>query len=515
VKKRIRQVVARLVVLGLLLAGVLLVRPVIHIVRFLERDSAALQGPPPGYTDDASRLNTTRVAEIWEIPVSHHDPEGQLAALLARAARENLRVSVAGARHSMGGHTIYPDGIVVNMLPWKSLALDAERELLTVGAGALWKDVVPYLDEHQRSVAVMQSNHSFSVGGSLSVNCHGWQYGRPPIASSVESFRLMLADGSIVTCSRSQSPELFSLALGGYGLFGIILDVQLRVVPNQRYRLEQFVVPTAQALATLENNIKNQSDVQMVYARMNVTPQRLFDEVIISAFHAESGGEIPPLTAAGLADLLRAVFRGSAYSDYCKELRWNAETKVQRMLSSRYFSRNQLLNEGVEVFQNRSTESTDILHEYFVPWHRVTGFVTEMKTILGRRHPSLLNVTVRHVEEDHDTFLRYADQPMACFVLLFVQPMTHAAEQEMRDLTRELIDSALKHEGRYYLTYRLHATAEQFHQAYPQARAFFELKRKYDPQELFQNQFYLRYGSDRPAPDEDDASRRPDRAGSD
>jgi len=39
-----------------------------------------------------------------------------------------------------------------------------------------------------------------------------------------------------------------------------------------------------------------------------------------------------------------------------------------------------------------------------------------------------------------------------------------------------------------------HATDEQFHLAYPQARRFFALKRKYDPEALFQNRFYLKYG---------------------
>lgn len=44
-----------------------------------------------------------------------------------------------------------------------------------------------------------------------------------------------------------------------------------------------------------------------------------------------------------------------------------------------------------------------------------------------------------------------------------------------------------------YLPYRLHATPEQLHRAYPQARRFFELKRVYDPGELFQNRLYQVY----------------------
>ena len=141
----------------------------------------------------------------------------------------------------MGGHSIAPDGIVIDMRPFDAMRLDGDRGILTVGAGATWAQIIPYLDERGSSVGVLQSDNSFSVGGSISVNCHGWVYGRPPIASTVESFRLMKADGEIVRCSRDTNAELFSLVLGGYGLFGVILEVELRVVPNQCYRLEQMV----------------------------------------------------------------------------------------------------------------------------------------------------------------------------------------------------------------------------------------------------------------------------------
>ncbi|MEM7015367.1 MAG: FAD-binding protein, partial [Verrucomicrobiota bacterium] len=83
---------------------------------------------------------------------------------------------------------------------------------------------------------------------------------------------------------------------------------------------------------------------------------------------------------------------------------------------------------------------------------------------------------------------------MIALVMLFLQERSENAEAKMQTLTQEMIDSALKHGGSYYLPYRLHATTEQFHEAYPQAREFFEEKRRHDPDELFQNQFYLKYG---------------------
>lgn len=479
--------------MAVLVALAFLMRPLVHLLWSSSRDVGLRTELPPGQIDDASRLNQA-LAEVWNVPADEENPEAQLAELLVRARAEGRKVSIAGARHSMGGHTIYPGGISVNVLPLNRMEFDQQRDLLTVGAGALWQDIIPFLDARGRSVAVMQSNNSFSVGGSLSVNCHGWQFDQPPIASTVEAFRLMKADGTIVRCSRTENQELFSLVLGGYGLFGIILDAELRVVPNERYRLEQFIVPINQSLATLDQSIAGQSDVRMVYGRLGIVPDRMFQEVIINAFFHEPEGAVPPLNQPGMAELRRAIFRGSAESDYGKELRWSAETRLQPLVAKKIFSRNQLLNEGTEIFQNRSADTTDILHEYFVPRDRAAGFIGRMRGVLAEQKANLLNVTVREVNEDPDTFLRYADQPMLAFVMLFVQQKTAAGEQAMSELTRELIDAALDHGGRYYLPYRLHATPEQFRKAYSQASEFFALKRKHDPDELFQNEFYVKYG---------------------
>lgn len=78
-----------------------------------------------------------------------------------------------------------------------------------------------------------------------------------------------------------------------------------------------------------------------------------------------------------------------------------------------------------------------------------------------------------------------ADRPLFAFVMLFNQARTPEDDERMQTLTQELIDAAHACGGRYYLPYRLHATPEQFHRAYPQAAEFFARKRQYDPDEIF------------------------------
>ena len=478
-----------------LLTAALIGRPLLHLAQTAWKDTEARKPLPLGFVDDASRMNLTKIHKVWPVPLDAAAAETQLTQLFAHAHRKGLRISIAGSQHSMGGHTLIPGGIMIDMTPFKNMELDETQTLLHVQAGAKWSEIIPWLNQRGKSVAIMQSNNSFTVGGSVSVNCHGWQYGKPPIASSVESFRLILADGRILRCSRTRNKELFSLALGGYGLFGVILDVDLRVVPNERYRLDQAIVPVEQALTTFDTMIDD-PNVAMAFARMNIRPDHFLENVIINVFYCDpvSSGDPPDLAKPCMPVLRRHIFRGSSNSDYGKKLRWNAETKLQPHLQLNYFSRNQLLNEGVELFENRSADHTDILHEYFIPRAGLVTFVKAIREIIPRHNQDLLNVTIRQVETDQDTFLRYADQQMFAFVMLFHQTRTEEGDREMEAMSVDLIEAALQAGGRYYLPYRLHATPQQFQQAYPQAKQFFTLKRDYDPQELFQNQFYQKYG---------------------
>jgi FAD/FMN-containing dehydrogenase len=152
------------------------------------------------------------------------------------------------------------------------------------------------------------------------------------------------------------------------------------------------------------------------------------------------------------------------------------------------------LNEGAGNYQEHNADRTDILHEYFVPHGGVTAFLDRARAIIPNHDGELLNVTIRNLLEDQNTFLRYADQEMFAFVMLFNQPRTRDADDRMEAMTRELIDAVIACGGRFYLPYRLHASREQMMKAYPQAAAFFERKRHYDPAEIFQSQFYVKYG---------------------
>ncbi|KAA9339283.1 FAD-binding oxidoreductase [Hymenobacter busanensis] len=478
---------------GLLLGAVLL-RPGAHLIQAIRHDEHNLPAAASGYADDVSRLNQTRMDTIVPVAADTAQALRQLRGLLAQARTRHLPVSIAGARHSMGGHTIAPGGMQVNMRPFRHMRLDIVSGTLTVGAGALWADIIPYLNRHGRAISTMQSDNAFSVGGSISVNCHGWQHNRPPIAATVQAFRLLKADGAVVTCSRQQNAELFGLVLGGYGLFGILLDVQLQTVPNEVYSYHRVPVPAAGYDAAYRRHVDQNPQARMVYGRLNVNREQFLEHATLNYFAYERPAtRQQPLTDPGFAATKRAVFLSSKEDDYGKELRWNAEQLFSRLMVGQEVSRNQIMNENPELYLNQSAGRTDILHEYFIPRRQFYRFVQQLQRIVPRHQTNLLNVTIRNVYRDEDTFMRYADEEMFAFVMFFDQPATAEADQQMQPLTQELTAAALQLGGTYYLPYRLHATPAQLRTAYPMADAFFQKKLQYDPQEVFQNYFYQRY----------------------
>lgn len=473
---------------------ILIGRPLVFLTYTYLRDREYKKENLPGYSQDASNLNKTSVDTVIQLSAAGDSAVAQIVNLVKQSAASHKNISIAGAQHSMGGHTISANGIVLDMKRFNYMRLDTLNDVLLVGSGALWNQVIPYLDNYGKSVKIMQSNNSFSVGGSVSVNCHGWQPNSPPIASSVRSFRLIKADGEIVTCSRTENEELFSLVLGGYGLFGVILDLRLEVTDNKIYSAKQYIIKSMDYIREYDRLAGSKPDIGLVYGRINVNPDHFMEEAILATYLTTDDPVERLRPENTFAVFRRTLFRSSANSDYGKNLRWKLEKHAVMLINDKKFSRNRLFSEGVETFQTTDTGYTDILHEYFIPKARVPEFIEALRTELPRHKRDLLNITLRNVMKDEDAYMNYADEEVFGFVMLFNQKKDKEAEQKMQYLTQRLIDIALTLKGTYYLPYRLHARQEQLHRAYPKAKEFFSLKRKYDPGMLFSNQFYKTYG---------------------
>jgi FAD/FMN-containing dehydrogenase len=479
-------------IIGFSIVIIFLTIPVFHILKTKWSEKETGIEIPKGFANDASQLNLTKIDTIIQVPNDKKGIEIQLRNVLKYAKENNLKISIAGAKHSMGGHTIYPNGIVLNMLPYKQMELDSSKNILTIGSGALWEDALKYLDKYGKSIAIMQAFSSFSIGGSISVNGHGWQKNVPPISASVVSFTLMKENGEIINCSRQENQELFKLVIGGYGLFGIVLDVKLKVVENEALQYKYIRLSPQKYVNYYKKYISENPNVNLVFGRLRISDKHFLEEATLNFFEKVEAA-IPALPNKKSSETQRLVFRGSVNSEYGKRLRWDLETSMNKVSKNEIYSRNELLNDHVSLIENKDTSSTDLLQEYFIPERNFNQFIKDMKPILRNSKIDLLNITIRGVHQDNDSYLSYARENVFGFVLLFNQKKTDKQEAEMKKLTNQLLEVALKNDGTFYLPYRLHIDKDKMRKSYRNADKFFQLKLRYDPTELFNNKFYEHY----------------------
>ena len=443
-----------------------------------------------GILNDASLLNETpifRQTVINDIPGD--DFTAKLRAQLAAAKAGNRPVNIGAARHSMGGHAIPRDGHAIDLAS-SFVSVETGADTYRVQAGTRWRQVISALDPMTLAPKVMQSNNDFGVASTFSVNAHGWATAHGPMGSTVRSVQMMLADGSLITASRTENANLFAAAMGGYGLIGMITELQVEHAPNQLLKPNFQTLPAANFATTFEAAVKT---VPMAYGRLNVDRDGFFDDALIVTY-APVAGDIPPASGSGLLSRVsRNLFRAQLGSDWVKRRRWGIETGLGASLTGAS-TRNTLFNEPVVTLDDRDPTRTDILHEYFVAPDKFKDFLTACRTIIPASYQDLLNITLRWVDRDPTSLLSYAPHgPRIASVLLFSQEMTLRSEADMARMTQTLIEAVLEIGGSYYLPYRPHATSAQFQRSYPRAAEFAALKRQIDPDLRLRNAFWDRY----------------------
>jgi FAD/FMN-containing dehydrogenase len=455
-----------------------------------------------GFANDASHLNKTAVYGVVRI-----SSEDDVRKALQFARDHHLKVTCAGQQHSMGGQTFTHDGLVLDFRNFNQIRLDKEHKIANLQSGVRWWQLQQLLDKEGLSVKSMQSINIFSIGGTLSINAHGIDPMPGPIAPTVRSMRVMLSDGSIVEASPTENTELFRHVLGGYGLFGVILNVDLEIVDNEMYSRKTLYMNYTDFPEYYRANIENNKDIGLIFGRLSVSPNSFLRETAVHAYlRTPFDGAMPALKPPTHNTLDRLIINFSKTGEIGRWTRWTLEKYAEPHLHD-CVSRNQAMNQKEACLVSRNEEmyddmaylknrlpDTDILQEYFIPYNRMREFVDGLRDVVIRNHANLLNVTIRTVHKDTVTALPYAKENMFAFVLYFNVKFNTRDNEILRKTTGDLIDVAHRASGTYYLPYQLLYSREQLRKSYPEIDDFFAAKKKYDPSGLFSNKFYEKYG---------------------
>src|SRR5438132_2629418 len=446
--------------------------------------------------DVQSQLNATRVNRIIK-PGSIDD----IQAALASARKEGRALSIAGGRHSMGGQQFGRDTILLDMKQFKRVVrFDKENGRLEAEAGIEWPEVIDYLHDAQagqaKAWAIREKQTGVdrvSLGGSLASNIHGRGLRFLPFISDIESFVLMDANGKLHTCSRRENGELFALAIGGYGLFGVVVHVTLRLVPRTVQRVVE-VIPVKDLLPWFDKRLEQGflfGDCQYS-TDLDSTPEAHLG--VFSCYKpVDPATPIPDrqkqLSAKDWKELY-ALARSDKKKAFERYAKYYLGTSGQV-----YWSDTHQLAGNFEGYREAvdAKGGTEMITEVYVKRDALLSLLSKARKDFLEHNVDMTYGTIRFIEKDTESFLAWAREPSVCIVCnLHVKHTPSGKEKAVEDF-RRIIDRAIEHGGRYYLTYHRWATRKQVQTCYPQFVDFLRLKKKYDPQERFQSDWYRHY----------------------
>lgn len=452
--------------------------------------------------DMQTEMNLTRVAQV--IPIDGVDKAREV---IRESKLSGRPIAISGARHASGGQQFGTDELLIDTRSWKKvIGFDQERGLLTLNGGIEWPDLMAYYLTAQKGkprqwgIAQKQGGlDRLTIGGTLSANAHGHTLNLPPIVSNIEAFDLLDADGQIQRCSRQSNAELFRCAIGGYGLFGLISSVTLRLAPRQKL-LRNVAWSDAEAvIPTLEERAAAGSLYGDFQYCIDETSSDFLRRGILTSYDpvdAEAAADDEPreLLADDLERLLLLAHtdRAKAFRTYAEatlassgEIVWS-DTHQYSPYPSGYHHR-------IDKTLHAAHPGADPLAEVYVPRAQLTDFLDQARRELLARKAQVIYGTVRLIRRDTETFLAWAKEDYACVIFTLHTDNTPEAVGVTMGTFRTLIAMAVARSGSYYLTYNRFADRKLLESAYPQFPEFLRLKQKYDRHEVFQSTWYRSY----------------------
>lgn len=362
------------------------------------------------------------------------------------------------------------------------LDFDADAGLLEVQSGVMLSEILEAFVPRGWFLKVTPGTKLITVGGAIASDIHGKNHHVEGCFSEcVHSFHMMLADGSVVECSKEHNSELFRATCGGMGLTGIILDAKIYLKKINSQYIEQTTIKT--------QNLKETFDAFESYAH---------EPYSVAWIDCLAKGD-----SIGKCLLMVGDFGADG------DLEYRHKKQVSIPFNFPSFALN---NWTVRAFnwlyygktrQKVSQQKVDI-DTFFYPldaighWNRIygKGGFTQYQFIFPKKssYEGLQEILEAIADSGKGSFLavlklygkenrNYLSFPIEGYSLA----LDFKIEKGLFELLDILDEIVVKHGGRIYLTKDVRVSKEVFEKGYPQIDTFREFRKKNNMSETFQS----------------------------
>ncbi|MFD9004668.1 D-arabinono-1,4-lactone oxidase [Streptomyces sp. NPDC059582] len=402
----------------------------------------------------------------------------ELAAAVREAAEDGLTVKAVGTGHSFTSIAA-TDGVLIRPQLLTGIRnIDREAGTVTVEAGTPLKRLNMALAREGLSLTNMGDIMEQTVSGATSTGTHGTGRESGSIAAQIKGLELVTADGSVLTCSEKENPEVFAAARIGLGALGIVTAITFAVEPLFLLTAREEPMPFDRVLADFDELWAENEHFEFYWFphtgstntkrnNRSAGPERpvgqltgWFEDEFLSngVFQAaQLIGRAAPAAIPGIARLSSKALSARTYTD----IPYKVFTSPRRV-------------RFVEM-------------EYAVPREALVETLRELKAMVERSGLRIsFPVEVRTAPADDITLSTASDRDSAYIAV----HMFRGTPYQAYFTAAERIFTA--HEGRPHWGKVHTRDSEYLAGVYPRFREFTALRDRLDPERRFQNDYLRR-----------------------
>jgi L-gulono-1,4-lactone dehydrogenase len=413
----------------------------------------------------------------WVRAVSAED----ISAAVKLAASAGLTVRALGSGHSFTAAAACGGGIALDLSGFTGIvSSDVSTGLVTVRSGTTIRSLNRALDGLGLAMANLGDIDAQTIAGALATGTHGTGSSLGGLATQVTAFELVLADGSVVSCSATQRPELFSAARVGLGALGVVATVTLQCVPAFSLVADERPMPLEEVLASFDDMAAANDHFEFYwfpYGRKALVKQN-------NRVSAADSADIPPPMAPWRRWWEFSMMENTAFGALCRTGRlMPASIPSLNRLSSASLSSRSYTAVSHEVFVTprrvRFVES-----EYAVPRESLLDVLDALRAAVPRLpHPVMFPVEVRVAAAD-DIWLSTAYGRDSAYIA--IHQYVGLPYQEYFDAFESIAASA---GGRPHWGKMHSLSADSLRPLYPKFGDFLAARASVDPDGRFVNQY--------------------------
>ncbi|MEU0004635.1 D-arabinono-1,4-lactone oxidase [Streptomyces sp. NPDC006314] len=402
----------------------------------------------------------------------------ELAAVVRRAREDGLKVKAVGTGHSFTSIAA-TDGVLIRpQLLTGIRGIDRESMTVTVEAGTPLKRLNAALAREGLSLTNMGDIMEQTVAGATSTGTHGTGRESGSIAAQIKGLELVTADGSVLTCSEKENPEVFAAARIGLGALGIVTAITFGVEPLFLLAAREEAMPFERVLAEFDQLWAENEHFEFYWFPHTGSTNTKRN-------NRSAGPEQPVGRLAGWIEdefLSNGVFQAAQWAGRAVP----AAVPAIARISSKALSARRYTDIPYKVFTSpRRVRFVEM--EYAVPRAALVETLRELKTMVDRSGLRVsFPVEVRTAPAD-DITLSTASGRDSAYIAVH---MFRGTPYQAYFTAAERIFTA--HEGRPHWGKVHTRNAEYFDRVYPRFGEFTALRDRLDPERLFQNDYLRR-----------------------